>query len=194
MAKNVTGTRVITPRARLSFPSLLSPDVGGQYSDGKFKATFIFDKKDKNVMDGLKAMSEACKKVATEAFGADLKGVDMPFRDGNEKADKNEAYKDAVLITAKSKYRPGLCGPDPKNEITEEGELYGGCYVRASLVPFSYAQGKNRGVSFRLCNVQKLAEGEQFGSARVAPVLDFGGEIASQGSEEVPFDEDNLGF
>jgi hypothetical protein len=197
MAKNVTGQRVITPKARLSFPSLLKPDVGGQYSDNKFKATLIFDKNDKAVMEGLKAMNAACKKVAAEAFGADIKGIDMPFRNGDEKAEKADFYKNTILITAKSKYRPGLCAADPKVEITEESDLYGGCWVRASLVPFSYAQGKNRGVSFRLCNVQKLAEGEQFGGTRVAPADDFGS-AAVDADEETPFDddtkEDNLGL
>ena len=194
MAKTVTGPRVITPRARLSFPSLLRPDTGGQYSDGKFKCTLVFDKKDQAVLAGLKDLNVAAKKVAMEAFGPEAKGIDMPFRDGNEKADKNEAYKDTVLITAKSKYRPGVCGPDPKVEITEEADLYGGCYVRASLVPFSYAQGKNTGVSFRLCNVQKVAEGNPFGGNRVTAADEFGAVPSIANNEATPFEEDDLGF
>ena len=192
--KSAQSSTLITPKGRLSFPSLLRPDTGGQYSDDKFKGTLLFDKKDPAVMESLKALNAACKKVAEEAFGKGVK-VDMPFRDGNEKADKNEAYRDTIMITAKSKYKPDVVSTDPNVHLTEDHEIYGGCYCRFSVIAFSYSQGKNRGVSLRLNNVQKLADGEPFGGTRSNATEEFGGVAAPAGDEEKPFEEeDSLGL
>jgi hypothetical protein len=189
--KTVVGERVITPRARLSYPSLFKPDTGGQYSDDKYKATLLFEKGNAEIVAGLKLMKAACVVVAKQAFG-DEKGITLPFRAGDEK--EQEAYKGMIYITAKSKYRPGVVGQDPKVELTEESDVYGGCYVRASLVPFSYQAGTNKGVSFRLCNVQKLADGDPFTGSKVSAEADF--EPVGAVDETTPFDEneDNLGL
>lgn len=195
--KAVTGDRVITPKGRLSFASIFEPDTKGKYPTGQYKATILFyPKTDKEAMVGLNAMKAAALKVAQEAFGKETKLSDIqhPFNQGNKKAEKYEAYTDAIFVTAKSKYRPGVVDAK-KAEILDPQDLYSGCWVRASLVPYSY-DGKEKGVTFRLCNIQKLADDKRFGGGSRAEDDFDAVESGSQASEEEPFEDedDGLGF
>lgn len=204
-SKTVTGTKVFTPKGRISYPKVFSPDSSGEYADDKYKATFLFDESNVQVAEGLKAMKKAVLEVAQKAFGAGvkLKEIQHPFRDGNQKYEadkaKNTHYKDTIFMTAKSKFKPGVV--DAKVQpIDNEGDLYGGCYVKASLIPFSYMKGSNKGVSFRLCNIQKLAEGEPLGGGGPTdPTDDFKSEVtdeAESAGQDEKFDDesDSLGL
>lgn len=190
MAKGTTGIKIITPRARLSFPSLLTPETQGQFAKGEYKAQLLFDVKEE--ADGIKAMKRAILSVAQTAFGKEtkLKDIQHPFRDGNEKT--QPGYAGTLYINPKSKYRPGVVDAKMK-EITNEGDIYPGCYVRASVIPYSYVSAGKKGVSFRLCNVQKIADGEPMAGGTSNPNDDFG--PADGGGDDVPFDEgDDLGL
>lgn len=191
--KRVYGQKLWTPKGRLAFPFLLQPD-SRQGGEPKFKCSIIFDPKDEAVKAELKKMKAECQKVAQEAFGK-TEGVKMPFRNGNEKADKYEGYKDMIFISASTTRRPGVVGPNPKDHITLAADIYGGCYVRATLVPASYVMAGSPGVSFYLNNVQKLADGEPFGGTNSAPEDDFDASEEVGGEpEQAPDDEDMLGF
>jgi hypothetical protein len=61
-----------------------------------------------------------------------------------------------------TKQKPGVVD-EKVQPIVEEGEIYGGCYVRASLSVYAYDQSGNKGVSFGLRNIQKVGDGEAFG-------------------------------
>lgn len=189
--KMIIGKKLITPKGRLSFFSLFSPDTRGDSPDGKYKATILFDKNDPEVIAALKVMKKECQRIGAETFGADAK-FELHFKDGNEKAEKYPDYKEHIYISAKTKARPQVVGPDLKN--LEDGDLYAGCWVRASLTPFAYDQKGNRGVSFWLGNVQKIKDGEAFGGGRSNPEDDFEvleSQVEDAGStdseEDVPF-------
>ena len=91
------------------------------------------------------------------------KQLRAPFRDGAEKATVGFG-PGKTFINVSSKRQPGVvdrfAGPDGKPRvITDPDEIYSGCRVRASLLPFAYDTQGNKGVSFLLGNVQKLGEG-----------------------------------
>lgn len=191
--KRTYGQKLWTPKGRLAFPYLLEPD-NGQGGKPKFRCLIIFDPKDEAVKAELKKMKAECQKVATEAFGK-TDGVKMPFRNGNDKAEKYEGFQDMIFISASTTRRPGVVGPNPKNPITLDADIYGGCYVRATLVPASYVMAGSPGVSFYLNNVQKLADGEPFGGGGSAPEDDFASaEPYPEDGEAAVSDEDMLGF
>ena len=185
-AKGVTGDKIVTPRARLSFAHIFRPDTQGQYADGKYKCDLLFNETDdteyqygelkEKVKQGVTRLKRSALKTAREAFGKELKLSDIthPFRAGDEK-DGQEAYEGMSFITARSKYKPDIAD-EKLNRIADEADLKSGDYVRVSLVPFTYVQGKKRGVSFRLGNIQRLAVGEALGGG-------------SGGSAEADFDE-----
>lgn len=193
--KREYGEKQITPRARIAFPFLFNPDTR-QDQKPKFRCTLIFDPSDAQVKEGLKAMKQECLDIAQKAFGK-TEGVKLPFRNGDEKS-QYDGFAGNIFISASTSRRPAVVGPNPK-QAAMETDIYGGCYVRASLVPATYSMGGQPGVSFYLQNVQKLEEGEVFGGGSSNPEDDFGA-VASPDNETLmdmlssQDEEDTLGL
>lgn len=100
------------------------------------------------------------------------KGLRNPIKDGDGTKQNGEPfapeYKGHYFVTLKNTRRPGVMSADGVTPITDEGEIYGGCYGRAIFNAFAYDQPANKGVSLSLIHFQKAKDGEPFGSSRVA--------------------------
>lgn len=163
---------VITGKFRVSFPNIFRPQkamANSPNQEPKYGLTMLFP-----LGADLTALKNAAKQAAVEKWGADStkwpKNLRLPFRDQGEK--EFEGYeKGAIFITATSRQRPGLVD-QKRQDIIEEKDFYPGCYARASVRAFAYDTNGNRGVSFGLQNVQKLADGEPLGG-RTRPTDDF---------------------
>lgn len=156
--------KVITPKARLSYPHLFEPQIPPNQTDPVYSCTLIFE-------DGadLTPMRKAAEAAGREKWGdkwdAAVKAgkIRLPFReDGEEKG----YPPGSVFINIKSKAAPGIVSiyPDANGKpktIDNPADVYAGCYVRASLRAFAYDVNGNRGVSFALGNVQKVADGQR---------------------------------
>lgn len=147
--------------ARLSFPSLFEKT---QFEDGepKFSCVLLFPRG-----ADLKVLYEAAKQKAVEEWGSKAlsMNVHMPFRDQGDKALAGYE-KGAVFLTANTKQRPGVVGPNAR-PIEDQEQIYPGCWVLATIRPFAYDRKAKKGVSFGLQNVMKLADDEPFaGGAR----------------------------
>lgn len=156
--------KCITPRFRVSFPSVF---VAESYEGDppRFAITMLFDKK-----EDLNQMKKACFNAAIEEFGSRNnfpKKLKLPFRNGDEKSD-TEGYENVIFTTAscKASKPPGIVDGN-RRPIINEAELYAGCYARAELIAFYYDKKGNEGISWSLCNVQKMGEGEPL-SGRLA--------------------------
>jgi len=164
---------IVSPAGRISFPHLDKPDEGKKFSDGKFKASLLMDKKSAD-MSVLRAKALEC---AQQAFGPSIKTLNdfqHPFRDGDAKSDL-AGYPGNIYITCKSKKRP-LTIDRAKQNIAPE-EIYGGCTARLVVTACSYQSTENvkdsktgqvvkqivKGVTFLLDGVQKIGDGERFG-------------------------------
>lgn len=174
-----TNQNVMTPKFRASFANVFRP--GKAMEEGqepKYGVMMLFDKG-----ADLSALKAAAQQAVVDKWGADKakwpKNLRTPFRDQADK--EGDAYvAGAIFVTATSKQKPGLV--DQRNQpIIDESEFYSGCYARATVRAFAYDKAGNRGVAFGLQNVQKLADGEPLGGARVPaekefePVGDVGG-------------------
>lgn len=179
--KGNSPTQIMTPKGRVSFPSVFTPRKPLNPADEpKYGLTLLFDLKDPEVKAGLEKMKEFVISVATAKWGPDKtkwpKGLRMPFRDGKEK--DFEGYGDGIIfVAASSKQKPGIvypwAGTDGKPApLTNPGDFYAGCFARATLSAYAYDKGGNRGVAFGLRNVQKLSDGEAF-SGKTAAENDF---------------------
>ena len=157
----VSDTKVMTPKFRVSFPNVLRPGKPMQAgAEPKYGITMLFPKG-----ADLSKLKAAAQAACVDKWGADQskwpKNLRNPFRDQAEK--EFEGYEaGAVFVTATSKQRPGLVDAMVQ-DIIEEKDFYPGCYARATVNAFCYDQAGNRGVSFGLNNVQKLADGEPLG-------------------------------
>jgi hypothetical protein len=178
-------SNILTSKFRLSFPHLftaVAPKGGGE---AKFSLSMLFPKRDTLTGAALAdydrfiaAAREAAKAAAIEKFGAQLpKNLKSPFLDaGNHEYEGYEAGM--VLLRASSKQKPGVV--DAKLQaIIDESDVYPGCYARATIRAFAYDANGNRGVSFGLQNVQKMADGDPLGG-RTRAEDDFSSAVAGE--------------
>ena len=189
--------RIVTPPAVVSYPALFTPDAYKPGDDPKYKCDLLFDKKDPKVVAWIKSQMKIMHEMAKVAWSNPnlaWKDIQNPFNDGDLK--ESEEYHGHFFIVPKTKYAPQVVLQDPTVEATES-DIYGGAIVRASLVAFTYHNGQNRGISFRLGNVQKVSDGQAFGGSRSvasddfdtleAPEADFTGSTVD---ESTPFGEE----
>ncbi|MEM6471702.1 MAG: DUF2815 family protein [Planctomycetota bacterium] len=166
--------RVITPVARLSFPALFKPTAMDDKQEKKYSCELIFEPG-----QDLKKLEAAAKQALKDKWGDKVpKKLRMPFRSGNEDREDKDGYEDCVFIGARSKDRPGVViGPNRETCFEDrQGEVYGGCYVKASVTAFAYDVNGNKGVAFALNNVWKIREGEPFGAGRMNAEDEFADE------------------
>lgn len=167
---------IITPEAILSYPRLFEPEVGPSGGDPKYSCCLVFP-----AGSDLKELKKAAIEAAQEKWGEKaVPGIRsgklrMPFRDDPEDVADKGYPEGSTFMNVRTKKAPGVVSifPDPNNDgkpmpITDEDEVYAGCYVRASLRAFAYDTQGNRGVSFALNNVQKLRDGERIDGRRAA--------------------------
>lgn len=168
MAKRTKSDSIRIPEATLSFPNLLEPrSFNG--SDPKYGATFIFEEG-----TDLSELEAAVVEVAKREWkGKKPKNYRSPFRDGAEKAHLDGYEAGMTFISASSKRRPGIVGPDARTRIEDPEQLYPGCIVMAEVVAYAYDVAGNQGVAFGLNSVQKRREGPPLGShSRAEDVYD----------------------
>lgn len=157
---------IITPEARIAFPVLFTPEKYDESSKAKYGASLLFAEG-----ANLSALERAVDEAISAKWGQRTpKKVRMPFLEQGD-FDTEGFVPGAIFIRVTSNQRPGLVGPDLQ-PILLESDIYGGCYVRASVRPFTYEAKGNVGVAFGLQNIQKLREGETiFG--RIKPEAEF---------------------
>lgn len=152
-----TTERVITPKFRVCFPNIFSPNK----ENDKYGVTMVFEKG-----ADLNSLKTLAKEKAVEKWGEDIKKdkkLQLPIKDGNEKdLQKYPVFEDTLFANAQTKFNVGLVDNN-RQEILEEKEFYSGCYARASISAYAWEYKGKKGVSFNLLNVQKLDDGESLG-------------------------------
>jgi hypothetical protein len=165
MADDKKYRKIVTPEFRVSFAYVFVPQSGFDNQTPKYSLVMLIPKKT-DITELKKLLQDAAKSKWGDKIP---KGIRNPIRDGNEK--ELDGYKDMWAISASSKIKPGIVGPDMQPIISTD-EFYSGCYARASVTAFAYDQKGNKGVAFGLQNIQKLKDGEPF-SGRTRPEEDF---------------------
>lgn len=168
----MTDTQVLTPEFRVSYPKVFKAERNDLNGKDEFGLVALFKKG-----EDLANLKAAAKAACEKKWGADPKKWPKTLRDPFRKQDDREKEDDdgnafmpdgyekgAFYINAKSQKRPGLV--DAKlQDIIDENDFYGGCYARAQVNAYAYETKGNAGVAFGLNHIQKLREGEPFGSA-----------------------------
>jgi hypothetical protein len=185
MEVNKKSNRVKTGIFRLSFPALFEPKAGPEGGKEKYSITMLFPKSDQKSLNILRkaAYDEIVRKWGQDRtkWPANLRAMDFrtylsitgkdgwPFRDGD--AQTLDGYAGMVSIKASSNEPPGVVDQRVQ-PVQDAGEVYAGCYCRATIVPFVFDKPINKGVSFGLRNVQFVKDGQPF-SGRTRPEDDF---------------------
>lgn len=164
MAKR-TYHKFATPKFVAAYAHISEPDVGGEYSDGKFKVTCIIDtKEDKEMYELINSAYAAA--LESEWPDGPPQGMNKLFtevRDTDSSGNK-VVNPDKVKVTFKTTKKPRC--EDSKGRALPEGiQISHGDVIRVAAAAAAYTQG-NQGVTLYLNSVrliEKRATSDDFG-------------------------------
>lgn len=159
-------TKVITGPVRLSYVHVFEKYSSQEGQDPRYSAVLMIPKSDTKTYNALRAAQQAALEAGkTTKFGGKIPQTwKDTIHDGDADADldKNPEYKGHWYVNATSRDRPGIVDQNVQ-PILDSTEVYSGCYARVSLNAFAFNTSGNRGVSFGLNHVQKVADGDFLG-------------------------------
>lgn len=176
-------TKVITGKTRLSYCKVWEGETD-ENGVLKFSTSILIDKADKETLRKIKAaVEEAVEEGKTKCWNGKVPAnLKKPLRDGDEEREDDEVYAGHYFLNATSrKIRPGIAKPVGKGkdgktifeDITDETELYSGCFAKVSLTFFPYNSNGNKGVAAGLNHIVKVQDGEPLGGSRASIETDF---------------------
>ena len=156
---------------RLSFPALWEPRKGPDAnSKASYQAAFLLDKKD-NAAD-IAAVKAAIAAITKETF----KGKQPPkicLREGSEKPDL-EGYGESVMfINARSDKRPHVIGRKMEAIGPDDGIVYAGCYVNATIRLWGQDNNYGKRINAQLRAIQFVKKGDAFGDGDIDVMKEF---------------------
>jgi hypothetical protein len=172
--KNRVTRDVTTGIGTLSFPRVFSSTAGkNDKGEVVYDIQILLPKSDR---EGIQNLLRAIQAVGKAKWGDNWKRVRQPLRDGdkekNELAEdgstKGEKYPERLgcyFINARSSKPVGVYDRQ-RNVINNPDDLYGGCKGKINVTFYPYNTSGNQGIGAALNGVQKIADGEAFGSAK----------------------------
>lgn len=166
--------KVRTPVGILSYPSVVEPDTGREFSDNKYKTDLLIPKASWKTDPDAKKLRQAVLKVGRAHFKDDaleLTDFNNPFKDTDKmkKYSADDKVKGHILISAKSEFPPVIINAQ-KKEIPEKDakQIKGGDFARLVVVVYPYSAKGNDGVTLGLNLLQYYKEGDALGGGRAA--------------------------
>lgn len=162
-------TKIVTGKVRFSFVHIFEPQEQQGGGDPKYSVTLLIPKSDTTTVGKIRqAMKEARDNfVARNGANALPANPVHTLHDGDGQRPSGDDFgpecKGCYVITVSSKQKPVIVDAF-RNEITDPGEVYSGCYGRASINFYGYNSSGKKGVSAGLLSIQKLSDGEPFGT------------------------------
>ncbi len=166
MADVIIPARIVIP-CRFAYLNCWRP--AAQYGGAqKYSVSALICKEDVETIERIQKTIEYVIDQSVQKWGgrvpANLKN---PLRDGDIEKPDNPIYKNCYFINAKSKEAPQIvdCNVQP---ITNQTEIYSGCYGKISITFYGYNYSGAKGIGAWLGNIQKIRNGEPFGTRIVA--------------------------
>lgn len=165
-AKTQPATEMTTGEIRVSFPQLWEAKSfkGGK---PKFSCILMIPKSDKATISKINGCIEAAKEdgKVSKWKGVIPKALDLPLHDGDEQfalGKKGEEFKGVYYLNAKSNAdAPPFVFDEAGNRVIDQTKFYAGCYARAAIQFFPYAEG-GIGVGVGLIGLKKTKDGVTF--------------------------------
>ena len=180
-------TKVVTGKVRFSFCHIFEPQAPQGGGDPKYSVTLLIPKSDTTTLNKIKAAIAEAREAYCKRNGASALPVkpNHTLHDGDGTRDSGDPYgpecQGCYVITVSSKQKPVIVDAF-RNEITDPGEVYSGCYGRAAINFFGYNSNGKKGISAGLLSVQKLSDGEPFGT--VGSASDFDDDYVDEGADD----------
>jgi hypothetical protein len=156
-------TQITTGKVRFSYCHLFNPVKPKGSETEKYSATLLIPKKDKKTMGRISAAIEEVRRLYEENGGKNAKLLKTTLKDGDGERPDGTHYgpecKGCYLLPASAIKPPTIVYAD-KKPITNERDIWSGCYGRAVINFYSYDTNGNRGITASLNGVMKLHDGE----------------------------------
>lgn len=156
-------------------PFAFKPAPGQAPKDPDYSLMLVFDEST-DLIDLKKLAGRAMlKKWGNEAKTMLKNGqLRMPWRPGSEYAKHGEPFDadGAMFIRASSRNAPGVVDARAK-PILKQQDFYAGCKARISVYAHAYDTMGNKGVTFLLNNVQKVADGKKLAGTKADAEKEF---------------------
>ena len=160
-------TQVSTGKVRFSYVSVFRPKLMPGGDQEKYSVTLLIPKADKRTLAKIDKAIEAAKREFLAKNPGKHLPVNLPttLHDGDEPKANGDDYGPecagcmVINVTANKDRRPVVVYAD-KTPMTEESELYSGCYGQAVINFYVYNVAGKMGVSAGLNGIRKLEEGE----------------------------------
>ena len=205
MNDNQAKKAVIGP-VRFSYLHVFEPWAGSDGTkDPQYSVCIIVPKSDRDNLSKLIAAYSAAYEegVKTKGHKPELKNTLWKYdslthkgirHDGDIERAEEEAFKDSYYFNLRANTKPGVVKINPSGNpryipITNQDELYSGCYGYVSVGFFAYKNSGNTGVSIALNNLLKTSDGEYLGGRSDANT-DFAGlQLEGVGAANVADDD-----
>jgi len=172
------GVTLITGEVRLSYCHLLEPvQINGE-GNPKYSVSVLIPKTDTETLAAFKkAVDNAVIKGKDKHGEKFMQGkIKKPLRDGDsEEENRPEEYHGHYFFncSAQEKRPPQVIAADGKTLLTDETEIYSGCYGRVSVNMYPFNTNGNKGIAVGLNNVQKIRDGEALGGTKESAFTEF---------------------
>ena len=164
-------TKVVTGKVRFSFVHVFEPNAGVSGGEPKYSVTLMIPKADTATTAKIQAAIQEARDNFCNRNGVNALPVKPTHTlyDGDGVRPGGDPFgpecRGCWVITVSSKQTQKPVVVDAfGNTITDSGEVYSGCYGRASINFYGYNRAGKKGVSAGLLALQKLHDGEPFGT------------------------------
>ena len=168
----MASTQITTGKVRFSYVHVFEPYAALDGAVPKYNVTLLIPKSDKFTLGKIaEAMAAAKAQYAESHSGKPLPAnCKSTLHDGDDLRPSGDEFgpecKGCMVMTVSSNRKPVLIDAN-KIPITDESELYSGCYGRAIINFYGYDTQGNKGISAGLNAIMKLHDGEPLGGGIV---------------------------
>lgn len=129
------------------------------YGGQKYSLLALIPKEDKETVEEIRNVIDYVKEKSVDKWGGRmLTNFRNPLHDGDEDKPDNPIFRNCYYLNAKSKEAPQIVDGNVQ-PITDQTELYSGCYGKVSLTFYAYNCSGNKGIGVWLGNIQKIKDG-----------------------------------
>ena len=174
-------TKMNIGEVRFSYVHIFKPEAVADGADEKYSLSVIIPKSNKALVSKIKQTINAALQAGLSKFNGKVPATwSNPLRDGDLERPDDEDYAGSYFINAKSKTKPGIVKRMKVNdewklvEVTNEDDIYSGCFGIVNVGFYAYNTAGNRGVAAAVNNVLKTRDGKYLGG-RSSAQSDFAG-------------------
>jgi hypothetical protein len=169
--------KIMLKNARLAFPNLFQPRPGQDGGEAKYGASLIIAPDNPAIKELNAAFSKIAKEKWAEKGETILKGLKAQDRlclhDGATKA-QYQGFEGNMFVSSSSKTRPSVFDRLRTPIAAEDGKVYSGCYVNASIELWAQdSKSYGKRINAQLRGVQFVADGDAFAAGSAASDEEF---------------------